>query len=163
MMTKKDFVALAEALNRTMPYVLPGHQEAEYYVWSQVVRVIRDVCAASNPRFESDRFYLACGGAGMDIIRDHRLEAADPRFVRKEEKMIKIYEEKAVPTLRMMSAELKAMSDADVIEMYIRDQRSAALCYYRSRLGRALSHAVDFRKEGQELELPDGTTVVFVA
>ena len=77
--------------------------------------------------------------------------------------MIKIGEERAVPKLNVISAELKAMSDADVIEMYIHDQRSSALCYYRKRLGRALSHAVDFRKEGQELELLDGTIVGFVA
>ena len=76
---------------------------------------------------------------------------------------ISSFEEKAVPKYDVMRAELEAMSDADVIEMYIHDQRPNALMYYNKRLGRGLCHAVDFRKEGQELELPDGTTIIFVA
>jgi hypothetical protein len=62
-----------------------------------------------------------------------------------------------------LSAQLKAMSDADVVELLINDVRPTADAAYQSRLGRELYLAVVNRKECQELELPDGTSVVFVA
>jgi len=33
---------------------------AENYVWNSAVQGIKDVCAASNPRFDADRFDAAC-------------------------------------------------------------------------------------------------------
>jgi len=56
MMTRKDFAALASALNRTRP----PEPDAEHYIWSSTVQNIKDVCAASNPRFDADRFHAAC-------------------------------------------------------------------------------------------------------
>lgn len=50
-MTKKDFVAIAEAIGR-----LPETTSKE-----QVMRAMADVCAASSPRFQHLRFMRACG------------------------------------------------------------------------------------------------------
>jgi len=63
MMTRKDFAALAHALNHTRP-AQPNMQtlvsHAENRVWSSTVEAIKDVCAASNPRFDANRFHDAC-------------------------------------------------------------------------------------------------------
>ena len=65
------------------------------------------------------------------------------------------------PKMAAMRSELKRLPDADVVEMYINDERPTALHFYYKRLGRDLCMAVDYRREGQEMELPDGTSVFF--
>ena len=63
MMTRKDFAALAHALNRTRPArpnLMTVVSHAENWVWDSTVQGIKDVCAASNPRFDADRFHAAC-------------------------------------------------------------------------------------------------------
>ena len=67
-----------------------------------------------------------------------------------------------LPKLTAMTSELKRLPDADVVDMYINEERATALHFYYKRLSRDLCRAVDYRKEGQELELPDGTLVVFI-
>lgn len=54
-MTRKDFEALAAALNAAR-YV-----SAEK-VWDVVAVKIAEVCASDNPRFDSARFFAACSG-----------------------------------------------------------------------------------------------------
>ena len=57
--------------------------------------------------------------------------------------------------------QLATMSDADVVELMVNDGRPTAQAAYNSRLGRELYVAVVEAKDGQELELPDGTSVVW--
>jgi len=66
------------------------------------------------------------------------------------------------PKMSAMRSELEQKPDADVVEMYINEERATALHFYYKRLSRDLCRAVEYRKEGQELELPDGTLVVFI-
>ena len=60
-MTRKDYVALAEALRVVHPdrYKYLSNLET----WQRAVATIADVLAADNPRFERDRFIKACEGA----------------------------------------------------------------------------------------------------
>jgi len=70
---------------------------------------------------------------------------------------------KDFPKMTAMKSELENMSDADVVEMLINDERDTTLHFYFKRLGRDLCVAVFNRKAGEEnaIELPDGTLVVF--
>lgn len=57
-MTKRDFEALADALAN----VRPSHSALDtvYRGWKDSVFAVADVCAASNPRFDRERFIAAC-------------------------------------------------------------------------------------------------------
>lgn len=58
-MTRKDYNALADAIRRQIgcytdtPLALAAT--------AATAHVIADVCAADNPRFDRDRFLIACG------------------------------------------------------------------------------------------------------
>ena len=58
-MSKQDFIALANALNTSRPPF--SGKDGRLTQWSQDVETIRQVCAASNPNFKSDRWlgYIA--------------------------------------------------------------------------------------------------------
>lgn len=51
MLTRKDFVLLARA-------VATIEDKGARFL---VARLIVDMCKQSNPRFDADRFYIACG------------------------------------------------------------------------------------------------------
>ena len=55
-MTRKDYVALAEALRVAGDMLNTGIGVHEAYVVA-----VADVLAADNPRFDRDRFYKAAG------------------------------------------------------------------------------------------------------
>ena len=53
-MSKKHFVKLAQAVAQIKDI---GERE-------RTAQLLADVCAADNPRFNSSRFYAACGVSG---------------------------------------------------------------------------------------------------
>lgn len=59
-MSKKDFIALVDALRRTEPTVMDaltqGDVMTRHSQWVTIVRAIADVCAATNPQFKRDRW-----------------------------------------------------------------------------------------------------------
>ena len=57
-MTRKDYVAIARALNEQVSFVTT---ENARYVLAAVMQHTADVFAADNPRFDRDRFMAACG------------------------------------------------------------------------------------------------------
>jgi len=63
-MSKKDFIALADALNKSRP-LFDAVRTAQ---WGQDVETVRQFCAASSPAFKSYRWlgYIAgkCGPNG---------------------------------------------------------------------------------------------------
>ena len=62
-MTRKDYVAIATALNRTYPAhrrELDGKPDEAVAQWQFSVDAIADVLAEDNPRFDRDRFLKAC-------------------------------------------------------------------------------------------------------
>lgn len=79
-MTRKDYVALAAALNTTRPLnmVTADQWTAEGATglaaaagaydlgrtsqWVNTVQEVADMLAADNPRFDRNRFIAACGG-----------------------------------------------------------------------------------------------------
>ena len=66
-MTRKDYVALAEALHHSMPigssYTLKDaeYQEAVMAQWRNDVRAIAVALRADNSRFDHTRFLVAAG------------------------------------------------------------------------------------------------------
>ncbi len=64
-MTRKDYVALAEALHSAQvsseTITFKGHDWAQA-VWEDCRDQIADVLAADNPRFDRERFVRACQG-----------------------------------------------------------------------------------------------------
>lgn len=65
-MTRKDYIALAEALHHSKP--IPGAYEATenedkmmLAQWREDVRAIAVVLGADNPRFEHSKFLVAAG------------------------------------------------------------------------------------------------------
>lgn len=57
MMTRKDYVALAAALQAARPYVMADRAT----VHAAYVAEVADVLAADNPRFDRAQFYAAAG------------------------------------------------------------------------------------------------------
>lgn len=76
----------------------------------------------------------------------------------------KIYDLREFP-IGGLRDQLATMSDADVVGLMVNDDRPTAQAAYNSRLGRELYVAVvdgtGYGRGGQELELPDGTSVVW--
>lgn len=76
MMTKQDFIALADAIKQSRPMVPFSMDDAESRVrysgalhqWEDMRSAIASVCAASNPSFNRERWlaYIAgdCGPSG---------------------------------------------------------------------------------------------------
>lgn len=58
-MSRKQFEAIASALRGNRPF--EDEAPAVKETWRCIVRAMADVCAASNGRFDRDRFYRAAG------------------------------------------------------------------------------------------------------
>ena len=69
-MTRKDYVAIAEAFYRTKPTIdNPTGSDEDVLAkldialqWLATRKNVADVFAADNPRFDRGRFYRACEG-----------------------------------------------------------------------------------------------------
>ena len=57
--TMKAALALARALRSTKP--TPQHGPAAVHAWGHCVAAVGEVLAGSNPHFNSQTFYAACG------------------------------------------------------------------------------------------------------
>jgi hypothetical protein len=57
-MTRKDYVAIAEALGAARRFCETGNQRRGT---ERAVHCVADVMAAGNPRFDRARFLKACG------------------------------------------------------------------------------------------------------
>ena len=57
-MTKKDFIALADALRAEKP----GENPNKIQQWELDVRAIADLCAATYPRFKRERWLRYVNG-----------------------------------------------------------------------------------------------------
>ena len=64
-MTKKDYIALATALEAVKPDPL-DHTLASRK-WGECVNAILEVCARDNPAFHRGRFLDACGVPNIGI------------------------------------------------------------------------------------------------
>ena len=68
-MTRKDYIAIADALAQTRPdstMLDPIVVKESVEIWDQWLRDRRrvaDVLASDNPRFDRQRFYDACEGS----------------------------------------------------------------------------------------------------
>lgn len=67
-MTRKDYVAIAEAIAASKLGEYADLEEAQYYSGREdgvtvVARNIADVMQSDNPRFDRSRFLKACGVA----------------------------------------------------------------------------------------------------
>lgn len=68
-MTKKDFEAMAGAVNDARLALLPGSREPQrdslvrthHQVFDSLARSLADVCATQNARFNRAKFLAACG------------------------------------------------------------------------------------------------------
>jgi len=59
-MTRKDYTALAAALNKSRPDPADPHGQGHHIAqWVRDVLAISDALAADNPRFDRDRFWQA--------------------------------------------------------------------------------------------------------
>jgi len=58
-MTRKDYVALAEAIAGAFPIT---ENSTPIIAWRLTMEAIADVLAADNPRFDRERFVKACQG-----------------------------------------------------------------------------------------------------
>lgn len=68
-MTRKHFEALARSLKFAHPSVTrPADAPDSTYrkiaeaAWRESVAAVADACKISNPRFDREKFYEACGG-----------------------------------------------------------------------------------------------------
>lgn len=64
-MTRKDFQALASALKAQRDSYAPHWDANLFRAHFDACKAVADVCGASNPRFDRDRFFTACG---IDLI-----------------------------------------------------------------------------------------------
>jgi len=64
-MTRRDFEAIASALNGERPFPAdfsdPDVYAVRLAVWARCFTALGDVCSASNGRFDRGRFERACG------------------------------------------------------------------------------------------------------
>ena len=61
-MTKKHFVEIARILYaHGQYYFLPGADRHAYTIYSEICGDIADYLASQNPRFNRDKFLIACG------------------------------------------------------------------------------------------------------
>lgn len=63
-MTRKDYVAIAEAIyttRETLP-IVTGYWEAQLEAIGRATQLVADVFAEDNPRFDRARFIAACEG-----------------------------------------------------------------------------------------------------
>ena len=59
-MSRKDYIAIAEALSQSRPIALSEHGQAQLSQWQADINAIADVLAQDNPRFNRERFVEAC-------------------------------------------------------------------------------------------------------
>jgi hypothetical protein len=69
-MTKKDFVALANALRANLPNEESNCYDAEALLFSDIAESLMDVCQRANPRFDRARFAKA---SGLGEVQPHSL------------------------------------------------------------------------------------------
>lgn len=73
-MTRKHFQALADGLALTRPEQGPDESDAIFTVrftqWVDDLHAVARACAASNPRFDRERFTLACS-LDAPLFGDH--------------------------------------------------------------------------------------------
>lgn len=62
-MSKKHFIALADALKRTRPNPSAGLRNILVEQWHADINAIAAVCAAANPQFNRDRWFDYIDGA----------------------------------------------------------------------------------------------------
>jgi hypothetical protein len=74
-MTRKNFIALADALRANIPTVDSTSYDEEASLFEDIVTSIMEVCQCANPRFNRTRFSKACG---LDGVQNRRalVEAA---------------------------------------------------------------------------------------
>jgi hypothetical protein len=61
-MTKKDYIRLAAAMLETKPHGRATPSAAAALTqWSYMVRTLADALADDSPRFDRQRFQIACG------------------------------------------------------------------------------------------------------
>lgn len=60
-MTKKHFIALAQALYEAKPGTFATNYLDRHTAWKCTVGAVAAVCAASNPAFNRAKFLAACG------------------------------------------------------------------------------------------------------
>ena len=66
-MTRKDYVAIADAFNNGKPPTMigvrePNPEDRADRTWVILRSEVANVLAADNPRFDRERFYAACEG-----------------------------------------------------------------------------------------------------
>ena len=59
-MTRKDYVAIAEAFADSRPSAVTT--PVQFYQWEDTRNKVANVFAEDNPRFDRQRFYKACEG-----------------------------------------------------------------------------------------------------
>jgi hypothetical protein len=71
-MTRKDFVALAGALQRVRPSDYPETSvtlDIARDQWQRDVATVADILEWDNPRFDRERFLRACNGQSQEVTQ----------------------------------------------------------------------------------------------